>query len=241
MARFRDEESRLAYFVKKYGEDDGRRRYDDLVAKESGDPMPLQGSPNTGERAPRRRSRKPNPQEVYTATASAIYMLDTGACWLLPVWQEDRLTAEEIGRLGVALGDEILSSEYLISLLTKAQKNSVHIKLAYTLASIALPRMVKHGMIPAALAAQVGENDAETDAASVPVESGSAHGDRGDDGLGEIHFGSASTERAEVPAGAAEQGRSGYVSTDTGERVVFGNGRPSGVPPGFASEVREAT
>lgn len=243
MARFKDEESRLAFYVNKYGEEEGRRRYEEAVAKDTpSDPMAdQQGSIlGSGERTPRRRGRKPNPREVYTAVASAVYMADTGACFLFPAWVEDRLTQQEIGALGQALGDEIMSSEYLTRMLMKAQTNSVHVKLAYTVAMIAIPRMAKHGMIPAGFIV-TEDTSAETDTTPVPMEAGAAHGDRGDDGIGQVNTGEQDTGNTEIPSGAEEQSGRRDVPWSTERILRFNNGRPTGLPVGAAPEVGEST
>jgi hypothetical protein len=137
----------------------------------------MQTGSATGEHAPKRqsRSKKPSANEVYQATAAAIFAGDQVACWVVPTWQQERLNDAEIGKLARAFGDEILDSEKLTKWLMQAQKSGVHVKLAIAIASVALPRMVNHGMLPGGIPS-----------APADVESGGTHEHYRDDGVGQI-------------------------------------------------------
>lgn len=69
-----------------------------------------------------------------------------------PVWTaEDQLTGTEIGRLTAALGDEVLTNRELaiwFTRLGKAAGNNAHARLVMVMASIAMPRLARRGMIP---------------------------------------------------------------------------------------------
>ncbi|HEV3129583.1 MAG TPA: hypothetical protein VGY32_11405 [Solirubrobacteraceae bacterium] len=158
MARYADENARRAYYVKKYGEVEGERRY-----RKAGAPKPPlaedapleqpQGSllEQLTEKRPRRRVPKPSRNELILQVGTGIALLDQATMWVYPPWREESLSHEEIGRLADALADEILNSEKLTAWVQKAAKNSVHMKLGLVIAGIALPRMQRRGMIPAGM------------------------------------------------------------------------------------------
>lgn len=164
--RFANEEERRSWYHQKYGDLDGEKRY----RKAAGIPLPKSALPDPSvgggsildkiqEKAPKRRVPKPSKTEVVQAVGTAVAATDQIGQWFYPPWREDHLSFEEIGRLADALADEILSSEKLTKWLVKAQSSSVHVKLAMVCASIALPRMQKHGMVPSmAGAAPPGPN-----------------------------------------------------------------------------------
>lgn len=157
MPRFSSEESRLKYYTDKWGEEEGLARYERAAGAPPSPDSPLDAEQpslrfaGTAEKTPKRRSKKPAKKDVVESLAAGIALGDTGLAWFYPPWREDRLQHEEIGRLADALADEILYSERLTQWIVQAQKSSVHIKLAMVCASIALPRMARHGMLPAGM------------------------------------------------------------------------------------------
>jgi hypothetical protein len=155
--RFKSDEDRQQYYIDKYGEEEGWQRFQASLAKQ-GRAMPDEAmdSPQASilhERAPRRASpsagnRKPSKKEVTSAVGAGIALANKGLVFLWPPWVEDMLNPMEVGLLADALADEILSSRQLTKLLVSAASNSVHMKLAYVCAIIAVPRLQRRGMLP---------------------------------------------------------------------------------------------
>jgi len=221
------ETARRAFYTRKYGEEEGERRFEEWMDRsESGQEGPRQEGSVQPKPSPR---GKPKPADVYAACATAIYAVDTGATWFIPSWAQERLTAEEIGRLAQATGDEVLNSKQLTAWLMRASKSGVHVKLALVLASIAIPRMVNHGMLPAQVAADAAD-----------VASRGAHGDRWDDGLGEVPADEPMAGYADPLRGPEVEG--GY--DEVPEEPTYENGRRNGRHPSnedrLATSLREA-
>lgn len=170
------EAARHAFYTKRYGEEEGERRFEEWMDRQDAGESPRQDGDVNEKPKPRPALRgKPKPADVYAAMGTAIYALDTGATWIYPSWAAERLTQEEIGRLAQATGDEVLNSKQLTAWLMRASKSGVHVKLALVVASIAIPRMVNHGMLPSGM---------EADAADLAGRG--AHGDHWPDGFGEV-------------------------------------------------------
>jgi hypothetical protein len=183
MARFKDEASRRAWFHERYGEEEGETRYQKALQKTPADP-PLDAEQDGGdllngvlrkgkaaERMPRRARKRPDKRELMMAVGAGVAAVNSLAAGVYPPWSDDRLSHEEIGRLSDALVDEILNSERLTHWVLHAKEQGVHIKLAYALATIALPRMAKHGMIPPEMVGMVG---GQMPASEIPPEMAAA-------------------------------------------------------------------
>jgi hypothetical protein len=171
------EAARHAFYTKRYGDELGEEKFQEWMDRQDLGESPRQDGQVAPDRpAPRSAGGrgKPKPADVYAAMGTAIYALDTGATWIFPTWQAERLTQEEIGRLAQATGDEVLNSKQLTAWMMRASKSGVHVKLALVVASIAIPRMVNHGMLPGEMA----------DVAD--MESRRAHGDYRPDGQWEV-------------------------------------------------------
>jgi hypothetical protein len=210
------ENARHAFYTRRFGEEEGERRFEEWMDRQDQGASPRQdGSVAPDRPAPRGggRSAKPKPADVYAAMGTAIYALDTGATWFSPTWAAERLTQEEIGRLAQATGDEVLNSKQLTAWLMRASKSGVHVKLALVVASIAIPRMVNHGMLPAQVA---------TDAADVAGRG--AHGDYWPDGLGEVDPDEQVAGDPDALRGAEEQGGLDAVP----EEPTYAHGRRNG-------------
>lgn len=89
---------------------------------------------------------------------------------------DDALSMQEIALLADALADEVLANAYLSRMFAQLDKVGPHGKLLMVCASIAIPRLARHGVIPRELeAAATGFAQA-----AVSLGAGSAHdADRG--------------------------------------------------------------
>ena len=217
---------------KKYGEEEGERKFAEWRAKRADGnasaPVRPRGS---GERAPRGRvAQSARKRDVYAGVSAGVFLADTLACYVSPSWREEHLTPEEVGRLGIALGDEILTSKTLTKWVLTAQKSSVHMRLALVCATIAMPRMASRGMLPEELAD-----------AFAGMASGGAHGNFRDDGFGEVGpdvatpDGDAETLRR-VQNESGFDGVSGVETDNQSARHESGNTEPRGT----AAKVRSA-
>lgn len=225
------ETARRAFYVKRYGEEEGETKFQEWMDAQDLGEQPRQDGTVAPDRPARTSSRgtKPKPADVYQAMATAIYGVDTAATWFIPTWKDERLSDDEIGRLARATGDEVLNSKQLTAWLTRASKSGVHVKLAMVLASIAIPRMVNHGMLPAAVAADAAD-----------VAGRGAYGDPGADGFGEIPADEPLAGYAEPLGGVEEQGGFGEVPQGTAHANGRAHGRSQGQSRDFAPAVREA-
>lgn len=71
-----------------------------------------------------------------------------------PAWKDDELTDAELGMWGKAAAQEIMSNATLLSYWQKAEGvSSPHTRLGSVVMLIVAPRLVKHGIMPAELAA----------------------------------------------------------------------------------------
>jgi hypothetical protein len=222
------EEARRAFYVKRYGEELGEEKFQTWLDKQDQGELPRQEGDVTSKPKPPVRG-KPRPADVYAAMGTAIYALDTAATWFSPAWQQERLTQEEIGRLAQATGDEVLNSKQLTAWLMRASKSGVHVKLALVVASIAIPRMVNHGMLPPQVAGDAAD-----------LAGRGAHGDHWADGLGEVDPDEQVAQYPEPFRGVEEQG--GFGPVPDSEAVPHGrrNGRSAQLEDHLEAALREA-
>ncbi len=179
------ESARRAFYVTKYGEEEGEERFQAWMLEHEQDAQRQDSDATTPPKAkPRAKSRgkqKLDHDPVAQQVAVGIATLDNAvAKFVYPPWTEEQLSNEEIGRLANATADEIINSETLtrwfIQVTEFAQKGGAHTKFAIAIAYIMYPRMVRRGMIPDFLgAADVAD-----------VEGRGAHGDHRSDGFGEV-------------------------------------------------------
>jgi hypothetical protein len=160
MPKFTSEAKRREFYYNRYGEEEGAKKYAEALERDGrispdgplDTPQPsILGS--IPERTPRRpqptiNPKNPSKKEVTAAVGAGLAIANKGVQFVWPPWKEDELNPLEIGLLADALADEILSSKTLTRLLVKAKENSVHVKLAYVLAIIAIPRLEKRGLLP---------------------------------------------------------------------------------------------
>jgi hypothetical protein len=226
------ESARRAFYTKRYGEEEGELKFQDWMDRQDQGEQPRQeGSVAPDRPAPRAGSRaKPKPADVYAAMGTAIYALDTCATWVSPTWTQERLTQEEIGRLAQATGDEVLNSKQLTAWLMRASKSGVHVKLALVVASIAIPRMVNHGMLPAQVAADAAD-----------VAGRGAYGDRGPDRQWEVDIDVPMAEYPEPLRPVEEQGGFDQVPAVPTSAHGRRNGRSPADEDHLAAAVREAS
>ena len=237
------EAGRRTFYVNRYGEEDGERRFqvwmdrhdlDQVQPRQDGSVAPdPKRKPTT-----RRGKRKLDADTAYNGMAFAIAGIDKAlANFLYPPWKEEQLTNEEIGRLARATGDEILNSETLTKWFLQAMevgtKGGPHVRLLLALAMIAYRRMVRRGMVPDFLPDLARYEPAD-------VEGGGAYGDPGADGFGEVPADESLAGYAEPLGSVEEQGGLGEVP----ERPAHTNGRAHGRSPAdardFAPAIREA-
>jgi hypothetical protein len=170
----------------------------------------------TRERAPQRSASKVSAktrQDAKTVMAVSIAGLDMGAGWLVPKWwtAEDRLNREETAALvdGVYAEIENLNPKWLAE-IAKLAAAGVHAQLIWALTTIAMPRLIRHGIfkpddpiVAAYLFAQsagFGQGGP-----AVSVDTGPAPVDRGGNGHGQVDPGEFSAAVSTVGSGAAEQ------------------------------------
>lgn len=103
-----------------------------------------------GDLAPRR----PGPtkgQKLGQKIGVGIVAVQGATFKLRPQWAEDQLTPEEVGELSYALADELLSWPWLIEWIERVAEQGVHIRLGLVVYGIVIPRLARHGMLPAPL------------------------------------------------------------------------------------------
>lgn len=221
------EAARRAFYVRKHGEEEGEERFQQWMLEHEGEAIRQDGDVSPKPRA--RPAGKPRPADVYAAMATAIYALDTCATWVSPTWVQERLTQEEIGRLAQATGDEVLNSKQLTAWLMRASKSGVHVKLALVVASIAIPRMKNHGMLPAQVAADAAD-----------VASGGARSNQWTDGQWEVGADEQAPGYEELVRTPEEQSGFDEVPENTPEPIRGRNGRPTSNEDHLAAALREA-
>jgi hypothetical protein len=182
------ETARRAFFVKRYGEEEGEERFQQWMDAKDQEPLQRQEGdvvPKPKPRAkPKSKAARTVLDEDKVAEVLAVGIAGTDkavAIYVYPPWQEEQLTNEEIGRLARASAAEIVNSETLsrwfVAVMEFTSKGGAHTKFAIALAYIAYPRMVRRGMLPDFLGAV-------PDAAG--MEGWGAHGDNRPDGVGEV-------------------------------------------------------
>jgi hypothetical protein len=142
---------------------------------------------------------------------------DLAAARLLPKYwtAEDRLAREETVQLVDAIYKELDSwgpdtlPAHLLELLAEASENAVHLNLAMTIAVIALPRLVRRGLIPIDVLLAVAffseQQQAESGPTPVSVESRPAPVDRGHERNGQVDSGELAAEIPPIRPGPQEQ------------------------------------
>lgn len=224
------ETARHAFYTKKYGDELGEEKFTEWMDRQDLGESPRQdGDVNEKPKGRTPVRGKPRPADVYAAMGTAIYALDTGATWIYPTWAEERLTQEEIGRLAQATGDEVLNSKQLTAWMMRASKTGVHVKLALVVASIAIPRMARHGMLPQQVAADAAD-----------VAGGGAHGDHWPDGLGEVDFDEQVARDEESLRSPEEQGGLDQVPQQPTYQNGRRYGRSTAAEDNLATAIREA-
>jgi hypothetical protein len=179
------ESARRAYYVAKYGDEEGEERFQAWMLQHDNETPKDQDAPKAKAR-PRSRAKQkldhdPTAQAVAIGIATADKIV---AQFLYPPWREEQLTDEEIGRLAHATADEIIQSETLtrwfLSVTEFASKGGAHTRFAIAVAYIMYPRMVARGMLPDFLG-QMVPSDAAAD-----MEGRGAHGDHRPDRFGQV-------------------------------------------------------
>jgi hypothetical protein len=105
--------------------------------------------PPAPDRPPRRRKQPLQRDKVALGVGAALAAAQSLILSLRPDFAEDALNDQEFKALSYALADEVLASERLTNLALRLSKSGPHVNLAVTVAMIALPRLQRHGLIPA--------------------------------------------------------------------------------------------
>lgn len=233
------ESARRAFYVTRYGEEEGEERFQQWALEHEQDPpKDTADKPKAKPRASSKKAAKlehnPTAQAVAIGIATADKIV---AQFLYPPWAEEQLTDEEIGRLAHATADEIIQSETLtkwfIQVTEFASKGGAHTRFAIAIAYIMYPRMVKRGMLPDFLGQMV-----QPDAAG--MEGWGAHGDHRPDGEWEVHPDGEVVADAGPLRGAEEQGGLDEVSEVPPGPKRSRNGRHAADEDRLEAAVREA-
>jgi hypothetical protein len=88
-----------------------------------------------------------------------------------PDWVDDQLSPEEFRDLSEAIADELMSWDFLMRWIAQVAGAAVHIRLGIVVLGIAVPRLVKHGVIPPQVAMGMMMAAAEAEA-GVPDSNG---------------------------------------------------------------------
>jgi len=246
------EAGRRAYYRKKYGEEEGETRYQQWVdERERNESVEPQTGRIVSEKAPTRRTKKPNPKEIQSGVALLIASVDIGAANTVPSWgrvsrlsgSEELLTryfgevfggkdTPEVDRLAEAITQVVKENRWIAQLFETARKSGGWLKLAAVLSSIMIPRMIQAGLIPNPFGAM-------SDAAP-NMEGGGAYGPRGDDGFGQVTPDEPSPPDPAAFRGPEEQGGFGPVPGSEAQPHGRRHGRSAQPPSGDPAEVREA-
>lgn len=131
---------------------------DEVTPKKRGRPV---GSKNaTGGDATTPRRRAPSKERIRETITMTLIQANAGIALLGQAGilrQDDRFSASELEALADALTDEALVSPKLASIITRAADASPHVKLASCIVMLALPRLVRRGMLPNIIPGQVSE------------------------------------------------------------------------------------
>src|SRR5215472_10601590 len=184
--------------------------------------MERQSRASSGERAPARGPRAPSKAQIKQSLAMLIFGAQKFAIGMFPGLQEDELSRHEIAMLADVLADEAEAHPEAKRWIARVQTSSVHARLAFTLAMIAMPRLARRGILPEG----IDEGIDEFVLATMAVAPGGAPGgDRGD-GLGEIDPDGTGPEHAPLfYSGADEAGRR-PVSSSNGKPARSSRGGP---------------
>jgi len=139
---------------------------------------------------------------------------DAAAARLAPKYwtAEDRLQQDETAALTKAIYAELEAQPKVIEWLARIAEQGVHGQLAYTVAMVALPRLVRRGLVPADVAmalyfagASAAASGAPAGPAPADVESGPAPVDHRDNGYGQVNVGEFASAGAPIRPGPQEQ------------------------------------
>lgn len=218
-------------FIRRFGEEDGAAKWEKSQqrrARQIDTPAGNTG-PTLKERAPRREPKGTVTKKKLAGTLqTGIWLSDLAVAKVFyPPWEEDRLNPQEIALLSDALADEILPHKRLTEWITRFEAaTGPHAKLVYIALVIAVPRMVKHGMIPAgAVPESWRPANAQTAGDTVPMEPGTTPGPDRYDGQWEVDAGQFAPGQADVLSGAEEQGGRDQVPGGGNGEVILGAGR----------------
>jgi len=180
-----------------------------------------------GKRERKPAKRQPKAGEIKSLLATTLVAGDALAGLLAPrVWtQDDRLQPSETTLLVDAIYTEIAQYPGVLAWLAAASGVSTHLNLALVLATVALPRLARHGLVPGELAYLA--------AAAGLAAGGALGGDRPDrDGQVDAVVGAAPAPA--VPADLQEQAGLGALwgaDVSQGE----GYGQPADIAAGAAA------
>lgn len=177
--------------------------------------------PAAAERSPKRPPKgvtRAEADQVKGALALALIGMDAAAAAVLPaLWTaEDRLAEHETAKLVSAVYGELAAYPSLIHALANVAGQGTHVRLLLALASVAVPRLARRGLVPAHVVMAVAlmdmnmpppaePADEPAPAPTVGLESGPAFDLSWSNGDGKEHASGAPVERAPVRDGAPVQ------------------------------------
>jgi hypothetical protein len=236
------ENARRAFYVTRYGEEEGEERFQAWMLEHEGDAQRQEGdvTPKPKPRAkPKSKAAKIVLDEDKVAGVLSVGIAGADnavAKFIYPPWSEEQLTDEEIGRLARASAAEIVNSETLskwfVSVMEFTSKGGAHTKFAIAIAYIMYPRMVRRGMLPDFLGAMP---DGAPD-----MEGGGAHGDYRPDGFGEVHLDVKVVGDPDPLRGAEVEGGFDEVPEEPTYAHGRRNGRPKANEDHLEAALREA-
>jgi hypothetical protein len=197
-------------------------------------------------RSPSRR--KPSAASVEKVVGGLLGVTQEMALQQVPALREDELSAEELGLLSKATAAEILGNKWALEWYMRLIDGTVtgpHSRMAATVMLIALPRLVRHGVIPAKLGGALfsivatvlfADDQLQLRArpggpGAIPPAPGGAHRPDREDGLGEVGIREGAPGAPEVPDFLQEQaGRNPLVDGPDDEEFEVVPQRAGGHP-----------
>lgn len=193
------------------------------------------------------RRRKLSEKDIAAQVGEMTALVQHGVLAARPDWSEDALTDAELGMWSKAAAQEIISNATLLNYWQKMEGvSSPHTRLGAVVMLIAVPRLVKHGVMAVELAAPIcglasilvmsdnGVGAILDQPQPVPNRSGSALRNNGENGVGQIPVREPATGPEEIPDFLSDQ--SGRYQVERGHSIQVSesspvrDGRPTDLP-----------
>lgn len=120
-----------------------------------------------GDLAPKRKQLTKS-EQVARNVGVVLWLGQQAVFTMQPKLVDDQLTAEEFRDLSEAIADELMSWDFLMRWFAELAGAAVHIRLGIVVLGIAVPRLVKHKILPPEVAMGMMIAAAEAEA-GVPV------------------------------------------------------------------------